>query len=463
MASGKSKIKNQKSKILYLDPFSGIAGDMFLGALLDLGLDLARLHQELARLKLEGYGIRAERVMRGPISATRFEVTGATPAGDHAPVGRAAGSPYAEHTHSRTHAQNYAGTAVWAGQRGAHAHRCCADILELISASGLSARVKASSTSVFTKLAEAEGKVHNRPPKEIAFHEVGALDSIVDIVGACIGLELLGVEEVWCGPVALGSGTVKCAHGLLPVPAPATLELMRGVPLRHTPIEEELTTPTGAALLAALATRFEAAPEMTVEAIGYGAGSRSAQAMPNVLRALLGTPGSTGVSPVTHGQHAHATADTVLEIRTNLDDVSPETLGYVAEKLLALGALDVFFTPIQMKKSRPATMLTVLAEPSQLDAVAAVLFRECGTFGLRFSQQSRLKLARRIVPVTTEYGLVRVKVGEWQGEVVSIHPEADDCRARAEEKGVALRAVTDAARAAYTSAASDTRRGGVQR
>jgi len=422
MAGDKSKIDNRKSKILYLDPFSGIAGDMLLGALLDLGLDSARLQQELDKLKLAGCQVGAQRVARGAISAIKVDLEG-------------------EHEHGQQHAH--------AHERGQeHAHRSWADIRALIESSDLGNSVKSRSIRVFTKLAEAEGRIHNRPPEQVLFHEVGALDSIVDIVGACAGLELLGIDQIRCGPLALGSGTVKCAHGLLPVPAPATAELLRGLPVRATRVEEELTTPTGAALVAALSSSFGPMPDMTIEKIGYGAGSRERQAVPNVLRVFLGTLSEPGADT-----DSSETTDTILEIRSNLDDVSPEVLGHLAEKFLAMGmgVLDVFFTPITMKKARPATMLTVLAEPHQLEAVAAALFRECGTFGLRYQTQRRLKLARRTVTVSTEFGEVRVKIGAWQGQVVGVHPEFEDCRARAEEKGVPLRAVMDAARAAARS------------
>ncbi|MGD0090210.1 MAG: nickel pincer cofactor biosynthesis protein LarC [Planctomycetota bacterium] len=419
MTDEKSRIENRRSKILYLDPFSGIAGDMLLGALLDLGLDLARLQQELDKLKLAGCRIGARRVARGAISAIKFDLEG-----------RHEHEKEHEHGHEHEHPHR-------------HEHRSWADIKALIESSDLGGPVKSRSIRVFAKLAEAEGKIHGRAPEEVLFHEVGALDSIVDIVGACAALELLGIDEIRCGPVALGSGTVRCAHGLLPVPAPATAELMQGLPVRASPIEAELTTPTGAALVAALATSFGPMPDMTIAKVAYGAGTREQPALPNVLRVFLGTLAAPGVET-----DSPATSDSVLEIRTNLDDVSAEVLGYLAEKLLALGTLDVFFTPIQMKKGRPATLLTVLAEPHQLEAVAATLFTECGTFGLRYQTQSRFKLARRHVTVRTAFGDVRVKLGEWQGQVVGVHPEFEDCRARAEEKGVPLRAVMEAARAA---------------
>jgi pyridinium-3,5-bisthiocarboxylic acid mononucleotide nickel chelatase len=394
-----------QSSILYLDPFAGIAGDMFIASLLDLGLDLAKLHHELSKLPVKGYSLSSKRVMRGAMSAVHFNVE------------------------------------IDAAQQ---AYRDYAAIKALIGDSALSDRVKRDSLAAFQKLAEAEARIHGMPIEKVHFHEVGAVDSIVDMVGACVGLEIFGIDELWCGPVALGSGGyVQCDHGTMPVPAPATLEIMKGLPIRETKIEKELTTPTGAALVAALA-KFGPMPSMTVEKIGYGAGTREKQAIPNVLRAVKGSLQKSGAGD--------ATSDTILEIRANIDDSTPETLGHVADKLLAIGALDVFFAPIQMKKFRPATQLSVLAEPHLLDTVAQILFKEASTFGLRYSEQSRLKLTRRSETFETPYGSVRVKIGIWQGETVSLHPEYDDCRQRADEKGVALKDVTDAARAAARAA-----------
>ncbi len=388
-------------KLLYLDPFSGVSGDMFIGALIDLGLDLARLHAELSKLKLSGYRLSAKKTMRGAMSGTKFDVE---------------------------------------IDASIKTYRNFSEIKKIIGESTLSERVKTDSLRAFTILAEAEARIHNMPLDQVHFHEVGALDSIVDLVGGCAALEILGIGEVISGPLALGAGGfVKCDHGLVPVPAPATLEIVKGVPLRNTPVEKELTTPTGAALVKALASRFSSTPEMEIEKIGYGAGTRVEQAVPNILRVMIGTA-------------ARATSsddrDTIVEISTNVDDATPEVLGYVAETLMAKGALDVFFTPIQMKKSRPATMLTVLAEESQLELLADIIFKECPTFGLRYQKQSRLKLTRRFEKVQTAFGEISVKIGEWRGAVVSVHPEYEECKARAQEKGVALRTVIDAARAA---------------
>ena len=440
-------MSSERKTILYLDPFSGIAGDMFVGALLDLGLDLAHLHAELSKLNLAGYQLGSRRVMRGAFTAVKFDVSV-----DGRPTDAQPKKPAEAHDHGHSHAGDEHGHAhahsdAQSGGRGTpapHKHQTFAQIRALIESSSLSDAVKRNSVRAFEKLAAAEGKLHGMPPEQVSFHEVGAIDSIVDTVGVCIGLEALHVDEVWSGPIALGSGgTVRCDHGLMPVPAPATLELMKGLPIRETSFEKELTTPTGAALAAALVTRFGPLPAMSIARIGYGAGTREQQPMPNVLRAVLGE-----LSPGAASSGDSSAADTIVEISTNVDNATPDVLGHLCELLLARGALDVFLIPTLMKKFRAATTLTVLAEPSQLDTLAQLIFRECPTFGLRYQTYQRLKLARRIETVQTPYGPVRVKIGEWKGERMSIHPEYEDCRARAAEKGVALQTVIDAARAA---------------
>ncbi len=425
--------------ILYLDPFSGIAGDMFVAALLDLGLDLARLHFELSKLNVAGYHLGSKRVLRGAIAATKFDVTidGApqeTGAHEHGPA----------HDHGHSHGDADHGHAHHGeSASGSHAHRTYADIKKLIENSTLSPAVKANSIAAFYKLAIAEGRMHNMPPEDVGFHEVGAIDSIVDMVGVCIGLEALGIDEVWSGPIALGSGGfVKCAHGQMPVPAPATLELMKGLPIRETTFQKELTTPTGAALAAALVKHFGPLPAMTITNLGYGAGTRENQPFPNILRVALGT-----LSEPTTARDSEST-DSIVEISANIDDATPEVLGFLCETLLARGALDVFLTPIQMKKFRPGSMLTVLAEPAQLDALADLIFKECPTFGIRCQTLSRMKLSRRMITVETPFGAVRVKIGSWQGRDTSFHPEYEDCRASALEKGVSIQTVIDAARRA---------------
>jgi hypothetical protein len=426
---------------------SGIAGDMFVGALLDLGLDLARLHAELSKLNLAGYQLGSRRVMRGAFTAIKFDVNVDGRPADALPDKTAdAHDPGHGHSHAGDeHGHSHAHSDAQSGGRGTpalHKHQTFAQIRTLIESSSLSDAVKRNSVRAFEKLAAAEGKLHGMPPEQVSFHEVGAIDSIVDTVGVCIGLEALHVDEVWSGPIALGSGgTVRCEHGVMPVPAPATLELMKGLPIRETSFEKELTTPTGAALAAALITHFGPLPAMSIARIGYGAGTREKQPMPNVLRVMLGEISSNPSAD-------SSASDTIIEISTNVDNATPDVLGHLCELLLARGALDVFLTPILMKKFRAATTLTVLAEPSQLDTLAQLIFRECPTFGLRYQTYQRLKLARRIETVQTPFGPVRVKIGEWKGERTAVHPEYEDCRARAAERGVALQAVIDAARAA---------------
>ena len=437
--------------ILYLDPFSGVSGDMFVGALLDLGLPLDVLRRELRRLKLTGYQLDAHQVMRRGMRATQF-------------VARIAGRTEAEHlrhqpglaAHGHLLALGHGAHGAKASAHGrAHGHRTFGEIERLIKSSTLSAWVTERALEAFTLLARAEGRVHGRAPEKAVFHEVGAVDSLLDIVGACVGLEALGVAEVWCGPVALGGegtgGYVECAHGRLPVPAFATLELMKGLPLRSCPVAAELTTPTGAALMRALVTRFGPLPPLAIEKIGYGAGSRDDPniPVPNVLRVVLGNAersGPTAARGEGKGRGRRGQSDTVIEMQANLDDATPEVLGYAAERLLAAGALDVFFTPVTGKKSRPATLLTVLAEPERLYDLADIVFRETPTFGLRYEMKSRLKLVREVRTVKTRWGNVRVKLGYWRGELVSVHPEYEDCRALAEKHGVRLKEVVEAAR-----------------
>lgn len=431
-------------RILYLDPFSGVSGDMWVGALLDLGLDFARLTHEIGKLGLAGYQLSTRRVFRGAMSALKFDVAidgelqkefdatpGAANAHEHSHSHDHADSHSHDHSHSHSHDHNAEGRAI---------RRTFRQIKTLIESSTLSARVKQGTIAAFQKLAEAEGRIHNQPPDDVSFHEVGALDSIIDFVAVNAGLELLGIDEVWCGPLALGrGGFVQCDHGLIPIPAPATLDLVKNVPLRDTPVEKELTTPTGAALVAALATKFCGQSEITIEKLGYGAGSREKQAVPNVLRAMIGSPASA----------ASPEQDTIIELRANIDDATPEALGYLMEQLLEAGALDVSYTPIQMKKNRPASLLTVLIEPALLEKISALILTESSTFGVRYEQLLRRKLAREIVSVETAFGLVRVKIGRMNEKVVAIHPEYEDCKKLAREKGVALGAVIDSARSQF--------------
>ena len=391
---------------IYVDPFSGIAGDMLLGALLDAGLAEARLRQALAALPLEGYRLAVGREERRGLAAARAEVR----------------------------------LAAGADQP----HRRLADIERLLAAAPLPGAAAATARAVFRRLAEAEAKVHGCAPEEVHFHEVGAVDSIVDIVGTCAGLALLGVERVIAGPVPTGSGTVETAHGRLPVPAPATLELLRGVPTRASDEPGELTTPTGAALLAVLAERFGPMPAMTVEAVGYGAGSRQGQRLPNVLRVVLGQ---------LTDRDGDEEADTVWLLEANLDDAGGEVLGAAAEALFQAGALDVWTVPAVMKKGRPGVVLAALADHGRREAVEETMLRHTPTFGVRRRLVERTKLARETLSVETPYGPVRVKVGRRGRAVLAVHPEYDDCLRAARAAGAPLAQVVEAARDAWRRAA----------
>jgi len=394
--------------LLYVDAFSGASGDMLLGALVDAGLPADALRGALAGLALGGFELDVRREMRKGLAATRVEVRVADPPHAH------------EHGHPHGHGRHLP------------------DIEDLIARAGLPGRAPEWATRVFRRLAEAEAKVHGQPVDKVHFHEVGAVDSIVDIVGTCAGLALLGVDRIVSSPLPMGSGYVDTAHGRLPVPAPAVVELMRGVPTRDCPETGELTTPTGAAVLVALADAFGPMPPMVPEAVGYGAGSRQGERVPNLLRVVLGRPCGPG----------DAEQDSVWLLETNLDDATGEILGAAAASLFAAGALDVWLTPATMKKGRPGVVLACLAEEGTRAAIEDAVFRETGAFGVRRTRVDRSKLAREHVTVETPYGPVRIKVGRRAGTVVAATPEYEDCLRLAQAKGVALRAVYDAALAA---------------
>jgi len=390
-------------KLLYLDCFAGISGDMFLGALLDLGVSEEVLRTELAKLKLPGYTISTRRVVKQNIEATKFDVIEF----QRAPH-RGAATP----------------------------NRRYSEIAAMITGSGLSATVKQRALNVFKRIGEAEAKIHGVPLETIHFHEVGAVDSIVDIVGVCIAVEALGVDEIQASPVPLGSGFVETAHGRFPVPAPATLDLLKGIPTQSSNIAMELVTPTGAALLAEFCTRFGPMPALAVEKIGYGAGSRDLEKTPNVLRAIVGRVDA-------------AEQDVVAVIETNIDDMNPELFGDVMERVLTAGALDVFWTPVQMKKNRPGTLVTVLCEREATDRLAELLLSQTTSFGVRVHEARRRKLSREIVTVVTKFGEIEVKVGRLAGRVVQRSPEFESCKRAATLAGVAVREVyNEAARAA---------------
>jgi hypothetical protein len=379
---------------------------MILGAIVDAGLPLRALREELAKLPLEDYSLVARKVERGGFTATKVDVK----------------------LKRRGHDPD-------------HSHRNLPEILRLIGRSELPKGDQDQAATVFQRLAEAEGKVHGCPPEKIHFHELGAVDAVVDIVGSVVGLRLLCIERVVSGPIRTGTGFVECAHGRLPVPAPATAELLKGFPSVGTDIEGELTTPTGAALLTTLADGFGPRPPMMVTAVGYGAGTAQRETPPNLLRLFVGD--------VAAEEEVTEETDEVVVIEANLDDLSPEITGYVVDRLFAAGALDAYLTPIHMKKNRPAAILTAIAEPATAAAMEEIFLTETSTFGLRRTRASRRKLRRESADVATPYGKIRVKVGHMGKKLVHAAPEYEDCRRAATEFGVPLKMVYQAALDAF--------------
>jgi uncharacterized protein (TIGR00299 family) protein len=406
--------EHASAKILYIEPFSGISGDMLVAALLDLGIDLGRLEEKLRRLSLSGYSLSLSRCSRAGIQAARFDVQCETHEG---------------HGHGHSH------------EHHSHDHRTFREIRLMIESSGLSDWVKQKSIAAFSRLAEAEGKIHNQHPDEVHFHEVGAVDSIVDIVAATLAVEELQPVRLISAPVNVGQGTLVCRHGTYPAPGPATVELLKEVPTFATATTGELTTPTGAALLVTLAESFGPRPLMKVERIGYGAGAREIAGTANVLRITLGeTPADDA---------GHSPGEQVAVIEATLDDMNPQVYGYFQEKALAAGALDVFATPAQMKKNRPGLNLTVVCDPDRVDIMSALIFAETTTIGVRHTFACRKTLERRFVEVKTEFGAVAIKVSSFGGRRVNFAPEYECCCRLAQETGAALKDVMAAASRAF--------------
>jgi hypothetical protein len=427
-------------KTLYLDVFSGISGDMFIGALLDLGVEPRRLGRELKKLKLDGYHLHVSRQERQGIAGIKFEVHLEADHHHEAHHGH-----HHDHEHGHSHAHDH----EHSHEHHAHDHeesRNFADIKKLISQSRLSPWVKQKSIAVFQRIAEAEGKIHGKPASAVHFHEVGAVDSIVDIVGGCIGLEMLGKPRVIASPVVEGTGWIRCAHGRFPIPAPATLAILgaRRIPLTQCDEPNELITPTGAALLAELAESFAPMIGMTAEKIGFGLGTRENKTRPNVVRAVLGTESKVeGRRSKVEGNDWET--DRVAVLETNLDDVSGEILGAFVESALAAGALDVFHTPIQMKKNRPGVLLSVLCAEAEADQFSELMLRETTAFGVRRTIAERRKLRREFTTVKTQFGPITVKLGKLNGKVVQAAPEFEACRKLAAQKKVPLQTVFAAA------------------
>jgi uncharacterized protein (TIGR00299 family) protein len=388
-------------RIAYFDCFSGASGDMILGALLDAGLGIERLNEELAKLHLSHYDVSVQKVVKKGIGGSQALVV----VDDH-------------HHH--------------------HHHRHLHDIEEIISKSDLDDPIKRKSLDIFSRLAQAEAKVHETTVDHIHFHEVGAMDAIIDVVGSVAGLAAMGIERIYCSPLHVGSGTVNCAHGTLPVPAPATAELIVGKPFYSSGVPGELLTPTGAAILTTIASDFGAMPAMTLEKIGYGAGT-SDPALPNLLRILIGE----ATDELRDYEKEH-----IAVIETNIDDMNPQVFDYLIEKVLEAGALDVYVNPVLMKKNRPGMVVTVTCRPHLVERFTELLLQETTTIGLRWRLDNRLKARRTMREVDTPFGVIRCKVASLDGKMTNITPEYDDCKRVALEKNVPLKTIMAAARAA---------------
>ena len=386
-------------RIAYFDCFAGAAGDMIVAAMLDAGLDAEHLRAQLATLGIEGLDVRIAETARAGLRAIKFD-------------------PVIPHQHE---------------------HRNLEQINEIIDRSNISKKARQTAVAIFDKLARAEAAVHGKGPNEIHFHEIGALDSIVDIVSACIGIEALGIDKVYCSALSVGGGTVQCDHGTMPVPAPATAQLLKGIPITAGPVQAELLTPTAAAILTTVTDQFGPLPSMKIERIGCGAGSLNPDKFPNILRLILGQA---------VGEDA-ADIDTVCLLETNVDDISGELIGFLTKELLELGALDVFSTPIVMKHSRPAVKVSVICGPEITSTMEKVLFEQGLTFGIRKQLLQRTKLVRDLVPVQTEFGRIRIKTGSLNGKIVNAKAEFSDCVAAAKSHNVAVKTVSEAAITAY--------------
>jgi uncharacterized protein (TIGR00299 family) protein len=390
-------------RTLYFDCFAGASGDMILGALIDAGVEPESFKQQLSLLGVTGYTIGFETVDRSGMSATYARVQ----------------TPHE------------------------HAHRHLADILKIIYDSRLSNNVKDRAAKIFSRLAEAEARVHNEPIEQVHFHEVGALDAIIDVVGAAIGFELLEIDRFVSSPLHVGSGTVEMEHGRFPVPPPAVTELLKGVPFYASDVTGELVTPTGAAIITTVCNAYGPVPLLKLEHTGYGAGTREYPRFPNALRVLVGEEEKgTRASIVSADER-------LWMIETNLDDISPQILGHVMERAFELGALDCFFTSVQMKKNRPGVLLSILCRDEERATLSELLFSETTTLGIRAYEVERRALERDIVTVETQYGSIDVKVGQLNGHIINVMPEYDHCRQAARAAKVPLRVVEEAARNAF--------------
>jgi len=420
----------------HLDCSSGIAGDMFLGACLDLGMPLAVIADVVDRLGLAGIAVEARKASRGGFAGTRFRVLeGGRPIEGPDPEEQGHGHDHGHGHHHHDHDHGHPHPHDHGHDHGhSHAHtRGLVEILELIGRSGLPAAVKERSSRLFQRLGEAEAKAHGMPIERVHFHEVGAIDSIVDLVGAAAAIEHLAPARLTCGPINLGSGRVRMAHGEVPIPAPATAELLRGVPVFGGP-GGELTTPTGAVLLAELVDEFVELPPLVLEGVGYGLGKKDLPTHPNALRLLRGRSGEARAE--------------VMVVEAEIDNLPGEGFGFLMERLLAEGALDVYFTAVQMKKNRPGSLVTVLCRRGDLERLAGLLITESGSLGCRYHAASRLEAEREILEVATAFGSVRIKRARLAGRPLAAAPEFEDCRRLALASGAPWRDVYRAALAA---------------
>jgi uncharacterized protein (TIGR00299 family) protein len=410
------------SRLLYFDCFSGISGDMVLGALLDAGLPFDELKRALGTLAVSGYHVHADRVLRAGVSATKFTVH----EHDHAQDADHHDDDVHQHDHSHEHSHE-PGHA----HAAAHPHKSLPEIFGLIDASALSPSGRDRAKALFQRLAEAEAAIHEMPVEQVHLHEVGAVDSIVDIVGAVFGLEWFGADRIVASPLNVGGGMVQSAHGLFPVPAPATVRLLGGAPIYSGSVQKELVTPTGALIVSSYASSFGPIPAMTVEHVGYGAGDNDFASTPNVLRVLVGRPTA----------NARPGAERVVVVECEIDDMNPQLFGVAMDRLYAAGALEVFYVSAQMKKNRPGTLLTVVAPPERREALSEIIFRETTTIGLRYSEVDRECLQRELVTVETPVGAVRIKLAWRDSKLVNAVPEFEDCVALASARNLSVKEV----------------------
>ena len=390
-------------KTLYFDCFSGISGDMLIGSLLDLGLDFKFLEKELKKLKLKDYGIKSSKVVKNGIPATKFDVL------------------EINHNHESHH-----------GHNNNHEHRNLSDINKIINNSKLDPEIKNTIKKIFYKIAAAEAKVHGTSINKIHFHEIGAIDTIIDVAGAVIGFKKLGIEKIYCSELNVGTGFVEFSHGKWPVPAPATSEILKNVPIYHNGIQAELVTPTGAAVITALAGSFGEMPPMKLKKIGYGAGTKDLE-QPNVLRVFLGEL----------DEDFRNFDDRIIVMETNIDNMNPEIFPYVIERLMENGALDAYTEPINMKKNRIGIKITALSDEKNIDKLSKIIFEETATLGIRIFPAKRKKLEREIKTIKTRYGSVRIKISKLNGKIKNITPEYGDCVRIARKFKIPLKNVYD--------------------